>query len=150
VRRLAFLADRLESSSQTVFTLELLDKFAMPPGRLRSLKLTMRSSLICGLAGGLVLGASSLTAYGWRGGLAGAAIGMAMGLPHSERIDTSDVSYNRRKVEFQSTVQRLQSNSVKCYSQEYFTLSRCRILNHLTTSIAGPPPVEYSRTFVRH
>jgi hypothetical protein len=51
VRRLAFFADLMESSRQTVFTLELLDKFAIPSGRLRSLKLTTRSSLICGLAG---------------------------------------------------------------------------------------------------
>jgi hypothetical protein len=79
-------------SRQTMFTLELLDKYAV--GRLGSP--TKRSSLICGLAGGLVLSAAGLTAYGWRGGLAGAAIGMTMGLPHSERIDTFDVSYNRR------------------------------------------------------
>jgi hypothetical protein len=91
IRRLAFLADRMKSGNQAVFTLELLDRdaallynynnglFGSP---------TMRSSLACGMVGALMLGATGLVAYGWRGGLAGALIGAAVGLPCFGRIDT--------------------------------------------------------------
>ncbi|MGH3813529.1 MAG: hypothetical protein ACRDUV_13940 [Pseudonocardiaceae bacterium] len=95
VRRLAFLAQYTKLHSQTVFTPELLDRFAVLwflPGRLSSP--TMRSSLACGMVGALMLGTTGLAAYGWRGGLAGAVIGAAVGLLSFERIDTSTLSFN--------------------------------------------------------
>jgi hypothetical protein len=92
VRWLAFLADRMQRESQTVFTLELLDKYAVLFWTSRFVPPTRRSSLICGLVGGLVLGAAGMIAYGWRGGLVGAAVGLL----HVERIDTRNLSYHRR------------------------------------------------------
>ncbi len=97
VRRLAFLADYMQGHRQTVFTPELLDRLAVPwswGGHLSSP--TTRSSLACGMVGALILGAAGLVAYGWRGGLAGAVIGAAVGLPCYERIDTSEFRFNLR------------------------------------------------------
>lgn len=52
VRWLAFLADRMQRESRTVFTLELLNKDAVLFWTGRFVPPTERSSLICGLAGG--------------------------------------------------------------------------------------------------
>lgn len=103
VRRLAFLADYMQGQRQMVFTPELLDRFAIQRfllGRLSSP--TATSSLACGMVGALILGAAGLVAYGWRGGLVGAVIGTAVGLPNSERIDTSELSFRVRDQELRA------------------------------------------------
>lgn len=65
----------------------------------------MRSSLACGMAGALMLGTAGLVAYGWRGELAGAVIGAAVGLPCWARIDTWRLS--RRAKNPQSRISRV-------------------------------------------
>jgi hypothetical protein len=82
-------------------TLELLDRYASPSWRGRLHSPTVRASLICGLAGWLLLGAAGLTVYGWRGGLAGAVIGAAVGLPCDERIDTFNFRIHRTRAQGQ-------------------------------------------------
>jgi hypothetical protein len=96
VLRLAFIADRMMRKSQTVFTLELLDYLTVPGfWRRRLSSPTIGSSLACGMVGAFMLSAVGLVTYGWRGGLAGAVIGAAVGLPSFTRINSQDFGFRR-------------------------------------------------------
>jgi len=97
LRRLAFLAAQMRDESQTVFTLELLDEYAVPGVvyRFGYRSPTRSTTGICGLASGLMLGVAGMLAYDWPGGLTGAVIGFAVELPSLQPINSWEFRYQR-------------------------------------------------------
>lgn len=89
------LASRLQNSSQTQFTIDLISYMWLPFG---VWDLPKRfASWACASFGVLVLAGSGYATYGWRGAVLGVVAGLAFGLPVTDRVNTWDLSFYARQ-----------------------------------------------------
>jgi hypothetical protein len=90
IRYLGFLAKQLTSRSQTVFHVDLIDRYWAPP--LSYFPIGRRTSWLFGTAGVILLAVLGTVAYGWRGGIAVGALGTTFGVVSFDHVDSATIS----------------------------------------------------------
>ncbi|MBU2662736.1 NACHT domain-containing protein [Actinoplanes bogorensis] len=87
---LVTLAGRLRANSQTIFTIDVIDKYWLPFGERKPLRV---ASWTCAALGILVLGPTGYALLGGAGLLIGVLAGLCFALPVNERLETWSLQY---------------------------------------------------------
>jgi hypothetical protein len=92
VRRVIFVAQRLQRDKLTVFTSDLLDEYSVPV-RWWATVLAVGQLIVWEAVMILGMGAAGMTLYGWRGALVGGMAGFLSGGKSKVRVDTFDFAF---------------------------------------------------------